>query len=93
MGDCLFFWRLLFFLFIYVLDDSQKDIFGSTFKRMSQERRVIVLNKIGMIDDETKSLFNDVKEIHRKYLHHYSKGMNDASNDALKIFEFTSKII
>ena len=54
-------------------DDDEKALFGTTFERLGQERRIQVLTVYGLINQETRGRFNTPKEIRRRYLHLWSR--------------------
>jgi hypothetical protein len=53
---------------------QQRAMFGSTFERLGQERRVDVLHALKLVDDTTKA-FDRLRAIRRKYLHLLSELM------------------
>ena len=54
-------------------EPAQKALFGSSFERLGQERRVQVLRIFGLIDEQTKTAFDRLREIRRRYLHFFPK--------------------
>jgi hypothetical protein len=65
---------------------DEKALFGSTFERLGQDRRVQVLVAHGMIDGTARGRFDTVREIRRKYLHVWSQDHDDLPNDAKACF-------
>ena len=74
-------------------EKHQKDIFGWTFERLGQERRVTILRSYDLIDDHTKQKFDLVKEKRRRYLHFFTQGHTDLASDAVKVFETTVSLV
>ncbi len=67
-------------------DEDQKALFGSTFERLGQERRVAILRTLGLIDDATRICFDHIREVRRKYLHFWSKDHGSIENDATAVY-------
>jgi len=65
---------------------EQKALFGTTFERLGQERRIKVLAAYRMIDQEAMSRFDTVREIRRKYLHVWSQDHDTLPTDAKTCF-------
>ncbi|MDA2935562.1 hypothetical protein MYX82_14690, partial [Acidobacteria bacterium AH-259-D05] len=70
-------------------DNIQERVFGSTFERLGQERRVNVLYAYGVIDSTLKSQFGIIKQIRKQYLHLYSHDHAEVAMDAVKAFNAT----
>jgi hypothetical protein len=66
--------------------EEQKALFGSTFERLGQDRRVKVLTAYGMIDEGAVGRFDTVRNIRRKYLHIWSQDHDTLSTDAKACF-------
>ncbi|MDE0692628.1 MAG: hypothetical protein OXI55_10355 [Gammaproteobacteria bacterium] len=74
-------------------DRSQKDLFGRSFEKLGQERRVSILYAYGMIDDDLKRSFDRIRTIRREYLHQWSKDIGKLSTDAVDCYEHAVKIV
>ena len=61
-------------------------LFGSRFEKLGQDRRVDVLKGFGLIDDEQKKHFDDVRVTRRRYLHFFSQSHDSIEMDAPKTF-------
>ena len=61
-------------------------LFGSTFEKLGQERRVGILAAYGLIDEEQKGHFDRVRVIRRRYLHLFSQSHDAIDSDALEAF-------
>lgn len=72
--------------------DNQKRLFGGTFGKQFQKRRIDILYELEIIDSSTKSFFDIVNEIRNDYLH-IKKDLTNVDNDAEKIWEHTTKIL
>ena len=67
-------------------DDAQKAVWGSTFEKLGQERRVTILRAYGVIDDDLRKSFDEVRFIRRRYLHLASQGHERIQDDARVAF-------
>lgn len=74
-------------------DDEQKKLFGSTFERLGQHRRVEILQAYGLIDGELKASFDRIRETRRKYLHVWSSDHSKLPDDAVECFRRTLAIV
>jgi hypothetical protein len=74
-------------------EEMQKKIFGFTFERLGQERRINILQAYSLIDEKTKKAFDDIRTIRRNYLHFYSKEISNIESDAKKAFHATTDIV
>jgi len=73
-------------------EDNQKRLFGGTFEKQFQKRRIDILYELGIIDSSTKSFFDIVKDLRNDYLH-IKKDLTNVDNDAEKIWENTNKML
>lgn len=67
-------------------DDDEKALFGTTFERLGQERRIQVLSTYGLIDSAARGRFDTAKEIRRRYLHLWSQDHDSLPGDAVKSY-------
>ena len=74
-------------------DDAQKALFGSSFEKMGQERRVAVLRAYGLIDDDMRRLFDVVRGRRRSYLHFFSRDLTPLARDAVEVFRATVSLV
>lgn len=65
---------------------DERAMFGSTFERLGQERRIQVLSAYGLIDEPTKARFETPREIRRRYLHLWSQDHQSLPPDAVKAY-------
>ncbi len=72
---------------------QQKALFGSTFERLGQERRVDVLRSLGLIDDAMRQRFDAIRLARRKHLHFLSETVEGMAADAEHAYENTFAII
>jgi hypothetical protein len=70
-----------------VPDEGQKAIFGSSFEKLGQERRVNILYAFDVINNEMKKSFDIIRNIRRIYLHLWSQDHEKLPSDAVKCFE------
>jgi len=73
-------------------EDNQKRLFGGTFVKQFQKRRINILCELEIIDSSTKSFFDTVNVIRNDYLH-IKKDLTNVDNDAEKIWEHTNKML
>ena len=69
-----------------MLEADERALFGSTFERLGQERRIQVLSVYGLIDEATKGRFETPKDIRRRYLHLWSQDHDSLPRDAVKTY-------
>jgi hypothetical protein len=74
-------------------EDAEKELFGRTFEKLGQERRVDVLRAWGLINDELQTALNTVREKRRKYLHLYTCGHDQLAADAVAVFEAAVTVV
>jgi hypothetical protein len=67
-------------------ESDERALFGSTFERLGQERRIQVLSAYGLIDESTKGRFETPKDIRRRYLHLWSQDHESLPRDAVKAY-------
>jgi hypothetical protein len=72
---------------------EQRAVFGSTFERLGQERRVDVLHTLKLIDEPTKRAFDSLRGIRRKYLHFLSQAHENVAPDARRAYEDALKVV
>ena len=66
--------------------EDEKVLFGSTFERLGQERRLQVLSAYGLIDAVARGRFNTIRETRRGYLHLWSQDHDSLPGDAIKSY-------
>jgi hypothetical protein len=66
-------------------EDQEKALFGSTFEKLGQERRLDVLKVYGMVDDSKFIMLKEIKNGRRPYLHLWSTSLK--REDALHLFK------
>lgn len=72
--------------------DKQKRLFGSTFERLGQERRVNILQAIGAAGDQEVKAFDRIRTIRRMYLHLRSNGEDDAEVAKQAVIAFNDAV-
>lgn len=73
--------------------ETQTRLFGSTFERLGQERRVKVLRAMDRIDDAVATDFDSVRNTRRGYLHLFSKEREEIAKDARGVFLATVRLV
>ncbi len=72
---------------------QQRALFGSSFERLGQERRVDILHSLKLVDDATKATFDSLRAVRRKYLHLLSQTHSQVAPDARRAYEDAIKIV
>jgi hypothetical protein len=72
---------------------DQENLFGRTFERLGQERRVDVLVFHGSVDDEMKQWFETVRAKRNQYLHIYSNDHANIDRDAIEVFNAAVRLV
>jgi hypothetical protein len=72
---------------------DQRAIFGREFEKLDQFRRIEVLYTYGIIDDTTKSAFDRIRTIRKKYLHLWSQDHADMPTDAVTVYHSALTIV
>jgi hypothetical protein len=66
--------------------EDEAALFGSSFEKLGQERRVRVLMAYGIVSPEVVKMFDTIRLIRRKYLHLWSQDHDRLSEDAVACF-------
>jgi len=72
---------------------TQKELFGSSFERLGQDRRVAILHAYNLITDEVKSHFDAVRNARRGYLHFYSKEHERLPAEAVEVYRAATELV
>jgi hypothetical protein len=72
---------------------DQEALFGRSFEKLDQHRRVAVLRAYGAIDDETKKAFDLIRATRRKYLHLWSQDHGRLAQDAVTVFKAAVRLV
>jgi hypothetical protein len=73
--------------------EDEKNLFGSGFEKLGQERRVSILSAYGIIDEETKSNFDSIRNVRRSYLHLLSNDHDRLPEDGIKCFHAAVSLV
>ena len=65
---------------------SQRNLFGSSFEKLGQDRRVSILHAYGLISEELKGSFTRVRLKRREYLHLWSKEYDKLAGEAVECY-------
>ncbi|KAA3613861.1 MAG: hypothetical protein DWQ05_16430 [Calditrichaeota bacterium] len=90
---------LLFEISKFIINDhemtseEQKQIFGSTFEKLGQDRRVQILKAYDIVDENIKQSFDLIRTTRRKYLHLWSHDLDQISVDARNVFTEAVKLV
>ncbi len=74
-------------------DSAQRELFGNSFEKLGQERRVSILHAYDLIDDALKTSFDRIRTTRRLYLHLWSKDYDKLSVDAVACYRDALKIV
>lgn len=72
---------------------DQISLFGSSFEKLSQDRRVKILSAYNLITKDNVCLFDLVRKIRRKYLHLWSQPHDELPKDVISCFTSTVQIV
>ena len=76
------------------LDESkQKLMFGCSFEKLGQDRRIKILRVFKIINQETAEKFHKIRTTRRKYLHLWSQDHDRLSTDAIEVFTASASIV
>ena len=73
-------------------ESGEKAIFGSSFEKLGQQRRVSILYGYNLIDQETKDTFDMLRAKRNRYLHSWSEDGQSLHRDAVDCYEAAIKI-
>lgn len=74
-------------------EKDQESVFGNTFEKLGQERRIRILHAYGIIDKELKDSFDLIRERRRRYLHLWTHDHDKLPVDAIKVFDTTVTLV
>ncbi len=74
-------------------DPRQRGLFGNTFERLGQERRLAVLRAYDLITDDEVSAFTAIKDLRNKYLHAFSYEPPNPERDALTAYRHAYRLV
>ncbi len=74
-------------------DREQRQLFGSSFEKLGQERRTDVLHAFRLIDEKTRATFDDLRTIRRRYLHFFSQPHDSLEVDARTALDDVTKVV
>jgi len=76
------------------LDDAaQRVLLGRSFEKLGQQRRVEVLEGLGLVEQDSVVAFDGLRNIRRRYLHLYSQDHVCIAGDALKAYEHAVTVV
>lgn len=76
-----------------ISDAEQKNLFGSTFEKLGQERRVNVLKSYGLVDEKTAVAYGQIRAKRRRYLHFWTESHASLESDAVDCFTAAVTIV
>ncbi len=71
----------------------QRVMFGRTFEKLGQDRRVAVLHGLKLVYDAAKSGFDSLRAIRSKYLHLFSQSHTQVAQDARRAYENALQVV
>jgi hypothetical protein len=72
-------------------EKMQRDIWGDTFEKLGQDRRVRLLHAYGLLSDALRESFDRVRLVRKRYLHLASQGHASIEADARDAYAEASK--
>lgn len=76
-----------------VTTDFEKAMWGSTFEKLGQDRRVKVLEAFTALKTDHVEIFNFLRTTRRKYFHLWSESTEDIQEDAKNCFIRLTKLV
>ncbi|HWA21906.1 MAG TPA: hypothetical protein VG735_05880 [Caulobacterales bacterium] len=73
--------------------EQQKSAFGHVFENLGQSRRLKTLKGLGILDAETAHAFDVLRQVRNRYLHFWSEGHNQISDDATRCYDACITIV
>ena len=72
---------------------DEKALWGSSFEKLGQDKRVKILHVYNIIDDETKTHFDLIRTTRKKYLHLWSQDHDSLPRDAVQLFNSAAAVV
>ncbi len=73
--------------------EDEKLLFGSEFERLGQERRISVLSAYGIVNEDTRSNFDKIRNVRRRYLHLWSNDHDRLPGDGIQCFHAAVSLV
>ncbi len=74
-------------------EQNQSSVFGHTFEKLGQDRRVQILYAYGIIDDKLKNAFDKIRTKRKRYLHIWSQDHDHLPADAIETYNAAILIV
>ena len=74
-------------------EEIQKLMFGCSFEKLGQDRRVKTLKAFEIINQQTAERFDKIRMIRKRYLHLWSQDHDRLSTDAIESFKAAASIV
>lgn len=75
------------------VDELEKAFFGSRFERLTQERRVTILQASRRITQGQRERFTDLRTTRRKYFHLWSEPVSEVEKDSERCFGSVCRLV
>ena len=76
-----------------VTERDEEALFGRSFEKLGQERRVEILKAYGIITSHLAHDFGTIRGTRKQYLHLWSHDHDSLQKDALKCFEAATRLV
>ena len=76
-----------------IADEAIKTISDHEYQKCGQKCRILLLKRLNLIDADTKTLFDAIREMRRKFLHNLFVDDESLKNDALLCYKNASKLL
>lgn len=73
--------------------EKQNELFGGTFEKLGQDKRVKILKAYEIIDSDIKNKFDFIRITRRRYLHLWSQDHGRLTTDAIETFKKTESLV
>jgi len=74
-------------------DSAQRKLFGNTFEKLGQERRLEILEVYGILSKKLAHEANQIRGIRKTYLHILSKDFTSLEKDAKSVYKSAAMLI
>jgi hypothetical protein len=74
-------------------ETDQNELFGSSFEKLGQDRRVKILQVYGLISTEMRKAFETIRLKRKKYLHFWSQDYDTLPSDAVVAYNAAVLIV
>ena len=74
-------------------ESEERALFGRTFEKLGQYRRIEILKAYGLISAEVATALELIRDTRTKYLHFWSKDHDAPEDDAVSVYEAATLVV